>query len=367
MKIELEHAPTEQGVRKVVESYNEWDLLEEVIVGVIEGATVPEWTKEVKASMPSNMEQFYVENGGKHFPADEIQAAAKELEGFVALLEREGVVVKRPDRLDLKRPYSTPEWSSKGGLYQAMPRDILLVIGDEIIESPMAWRSRYFEINAFKPLLKEYFRQGARWTAAPKPELKDDLYNDFYIETALKGHKEYGISEFEPTFDAADFARCGRDIFAQRSNVTNDFGIKWLQRHIGQEYRVHTLEVTDSHPMHIDATFVPLRPGCILVNRSRLRELPAMFDTWEVIEAPMPALPSHHRLYMSSNWLSANTLMLDEKRIVVESHEKEFISVLKRRGFEPILCDFQNFNSFGGSFHCATCDVRRKGNLETYF
>jgi len=58
-----------------------------------------------------------------------------------------------------------------------MPRDILLVIGNEIIESPMAWRSRFFEYRAYRPLIKEYFRQGAKWTTAPKPLMSDELYD----------------------------------------------------------------------------------------------------------------------------------------------------------------------------------------------
>jgi glycine amidinotransferase len=58
-----------------------------------------------------------------------------------------------------------------------MPRDILFVVGNEIIESPMAWRSRFFEYRAYRPLLKEYFRQGAKWTSAPKPQMNDDLYD----------------------------------------------------------------------------------------------------------------------------------------------------------------------------------------------
>ena len=35
----------------------------------------------------------------------------------------------------------------------------------------------------------------------------------------------------KPVFDAADFFRCGRDIFVTRSNVTNLMGIEWLRRH----------------------------------------------------------------------------------------------------------------------------------------
>ena len=62
-----------------------------------------------------------------------------------------------------------------------MPRDILMVVGDEIIEAPMAWRSRFFEYRAYRPLLKEYFKRGAKWTTAPKPLMSDDLYDQVNI------------------------------------------------------------------------------------------------------------------------------------------------------------------------------------------
>lgn len=63
------------------------------------------------------------------------------------------------------------------GMYAAMPRDILMVVGNEIIEAPMAWRSRFFEYRAYRPLIKEYFRKGAKWTTAPKPTMANELYD----------------------------------------------------------------------------------------------------------------------------------------------------------------------------------------------
>ena len=51
-----------------------------------------------------------------------------------------------------------------------------MVVGDEIIETAMAWRSRLFEFYPYKKLLFEYFRRGAKWTAAPRPTMADDLY-----------------------------------------------------------------------------------------------------------------------------------------------------------------------------------------------
>lgn len=61
-----------------------------------------------------------------------------------------------------------------------MPRDILLVVGNEIIEAPMAWRSRFFEYRAYRPLIKDYFRRGAKWTTAPKPTMADELYDQVH-------------------------------------------------------------------------------------------------------------------------------------------------------------------------------------------
>lgn len=56
------------------------------------------------------------------------------------------------------------------------PSRRLLKIGNEIIEAPMAWRSRFFEYRPFRSLIKHYFQQGGGWTAAPKPEMSDALY-----------------------------------------------------------------------------------------------------------------------------------------------------------------------------------------------
>lgn len=42
----------------------------------------------------------------------------------------------------------------------------------------MAWRSRFFEYRPFRSLIKSYFQQGGKWTAAPKPEMADALYVD---------------------------------------------------------------------------------------------------------------------------------------------------------------------------------------------
>ncbi|MDR6306131.1 N-dimethylarginine dimethylaminohydrolase [Nitrobacter vulgaris] len=86
-----------------------------------------------------------------------IEPAQRELDGFVKLLESFGIKVRRPDAVNWKRRFRTPDWHSRG-FVNACPRDSMLVIGDEIVETPMAWPTRYFETHSYRTLLKEYFR-----------------------------------------------------------------------------------------------------------------------------------------------------------------------------------------------------------------
>jgi glycine amidinotransferase len=78
--------------------------------------------------------------------------------------------------MDFSLPVRTPSFAVTGQNTSACPRDVLLVVGDEIIEAPMGMRARYFEYLAYRELVKEYFHAGARWTAAPKPSMSDALY-----------------------------------------------------------------------------------------------------------------------------------------------------------------------------------------------
>jgi len=351
----------------VVNSYSEWDPLEEVIVGIVDGACLPPWHPCLRATMPPGCQPIPRSTVPTLFPDELTKAARQELDIFVHILESEGVIVRRPDPPVPGRSYSTPDWTCPNGLYAAMPRDLLFVFGNDIIEAPMAWRSRYFEVHAYRSLLKDYFRKGAQWTAAPKPQLLDDLYDSRYVVPHDGVFSGSVLTEFEPTFDAADFVRCGRDVFYQKSHVTNEFGVEWLRRHLEGRCVLHELRFRDSHPMHIDATFLPLAPGKVLVNDERVDRLPDMFHDWEVLSAPPPCIPKSHPMYLSSRWVSMNVLMLDEKRVIVEREEEALIASLRRWGFEPIPCPFRSFNSFGGSFHCATLDVRRRGEPKSYF
>ncbi|MEH6376191.1 amidinotransferase [Streptomyces sp. KLMMK] len=354
-----------------VSSHNEWDPLEEVIVGRLDGATIPSGHPVVASNLPPWAARLQGIAAGFRYPRFLIEQAQEELDRFIAVLQSLGITVTRPDPVDHRRRFATPGWSSRG-FCSACPRDSMLVIGDEIIETPMAWPCRYFDTHPYRTLLKDYFRRGARWTAAPKPQLTDALFEaDFRTAEAGEPVRRI-VTEFEPVFDAADFVRAGRDLFVTPSNVTNRMGIEWLRRHLGPGYRIHEIESRCRTPMHIDTTFLPLAPGKVLVNPEYIDvdRLPGVLRSWDVLVAPEPD-PIEDRLLritsMCGKWLNMNVLVLDGHRVVAERHHTRMLRALERWGFEPVPCDLLHYAPFGGSFHCATLDVRRRGTLESYF
>ncbi len=361
----------EQTTTCPVNSHNEWDPLEEVIIGSLDGAMFPAWNVINEATVPSSewaAIEKKVGGAGVPYAPELVEAARKELTEFIHILEAEGVNIRHIQPANYGASFGTPNWQVSSGFCAANPRDPFMVIGNEILETPMADRGRYFEAWGYRELFKEYFKAGAKWTAAPKPQLLDELYDWHYTVPVPDEPMRFMVTEFEPVFDAADFVRCGRDIFCQQSNVTNSLGIMWLQRHLGNGYRVHELQSLCPEAIHIDTTFMPLAPGKVLVNPEYLdvNKLPSILKKWDILIAPEP-VPHQCPLGIVSHWASMNVLMLGEERIVVEKRQEALIKALKGWGFKPIPCSFEAYYPFLGSFHCATLDIRRRGKLQSYF
>jgi glycine amidinotransferase len=358
-----------------IQSYNEWDPLEEVIVGRAEGAIIPSWDEIDRACYGEDMTSLAFKNQGQPFPSELLEKAKIEVEGFVDILIGEGVKVHRPEitsHQDLA--FSTPDWKwNGGGFNQANPRDLIMVVGDTIIEAPTCRKNRQHELKAYRSLLQDLAPR-SKWLSAPRPLLSKSSFNNTTpsktSSLVVKNSKEiiYPITNHEALFEAADFMRCGRDIFYQRSYVSNQKGVDWIKNILGSEYRFHEIVSKCRRPIHIDTTFIPLAPGKALINPEFVESLPSILDNWEIKLAPPPIVnPSRSPYQFGSDWLSMNLFSLDKKRVFVERRQVPLIHLLSEWGFEPVPIPFENFYILGGGLHCCTLDLRRRGSLESYF
>jgi glycine amidinotransferase len=372
----------EKTQKAIVNSWNEWDPLKHIIVGDATGTMVQAPEPACQRNWPQY--DFPFPTYGP-LPKEMEEIGNEQLDNFANLLKKRGIRVDRPTTIDFSQTVQTPDWVQESMFGAMPPRDLLLTVGNEILEATMSQRSRWFEYLCYRPLLEQYFKEDPnfRWEAAPKPRLTEASYHDpdFWVafdqmseEQQWEGYaskKRWNLTEAEPLFDAADVGRFGRDLFVQRSTVTNAAGIDWLQRHF-PNHRVHEVNFKEGSPMHIDATFVPLRPGLALSNRKRVPTNDKMLELfkkndWEIVPCAPPAHDKKAKLSFCSVWLSMNLLVLDPKTVCVEASETAQMEQLDKLGFEVIPVPLWETAAFGGGLHCATADVYREGTLEDYF
>jgi glycine amidinotransferase len=370
-----------QGRQKtVVNAWNEWDPLKHVIVGRADGTMVQ--APEIAVQRDWADRGFPLGAYGP-YPEEMTEKANEQLDNFAAILESRGVRVDRPTPLDFSQTVQTPDWVQETMFGCMPPRDLLLTVGNEILEATMSYRSRWYEYLCFRPLLEQYFKEDPNFlfSAAPKPRLTEETYkkdwwenwNTLSDEDKWKKAEEcdWIPTEKEPLFDAADVIRCGKDLFVQKSMVTNDAGIDWLRRHY-PDHRVHKVWYREHTPWHMDTTIVPLRPGLVLINPVRTplekaqKELFEKND-WEIIEGPPTLLEQKRPMTFCSIWLNINLLVLDPKTVCVEASETPVMELLDKHGMEVVPVPFYEVSPFGGGLHCSTADVYREGTLEDYF
>ena len=365
--------------KTVVNSWIEWDPLKHIIVGRADGTMiqVPEFA--VQRDWPEH--GFPLGTYGP-YPREMEEKANEQLDNFAKALESRGIRVDRPTPLDFSQTVQTPDWVQNSMFGCMPPRDLLLTVGNEILEATMSFRSRWFEYLCYRPLLEQYFKEDPnfRMEAAPKPRLTEHTYKKGFWEewNSLSEEEKYERAEKtnwipteqEPLFDAADVVRFGKDLFVQKSMVTNDAGIDWLRRHY-PDHRIHRVRYRDLTPWHMDTTLVPLRPGLVVFNSVRTplekaqRELFEKND-WEIIEGPKSVLDKKRPMTFCSIWLNLNILVLDPKTVCVEASETPVIELFDKYGFEVIPVPFYEVSPFGGGLHCGSADVYREGTCEDY-
>lgn len=370
-------------------AWNEFDPLEEVIVGIADGSAVP-------PDEPGHVSKIWhlpstLADCGKARLPEKIERASAELDNFAAMLEERGITVRRPTKMAntaVKAPFFESEMMNGW----TCPRDTLLVVGNEIIEAALCWRSRVYEKFAYREILADYHGRDPDflWSSAPHPSVPDELFRPDYHSKDLtmdKRLEQVARQEFvtvdglEPVFDAADAIRCGRDVFVLHSHTCNKLGFDWLRRQLRRHgVRCHLVTMPTVHnPSHIDASIMPLRPP-VGAEKGILLVAPPVADStvvgffaangWEILLCPEPDdWMSQDPEYRgkSSKWIALNILSLDRETVVVAEHDTALIQALESRAFKCVTLPFKNVIEFGGGLHCGTQDIRRRGEKEDYF
>lgn len=389
-----------------INSHNEWDTLREVFVGSAEGSmAVLTWNQP--GNIPENIKEKAYALAKEAYPRWFLDEIKEDLENLSATLRRLGVMVHRPAVHDLTTMYASPFWSStSNNIYNT--RDLHLVVGNNVIESPSHLRSRYYEAMGLYPTWYDYFENGFRWIVAPKPRLDREVLTPYYRDenenalspeavryqqlTGGRIEKLHKLGEHEILFEAANTLRMGKDLLYLVSSSGNYLGAKWLQSVLGDDYRVHVTEDI-YRSSHIDSTVLCLRPGLVLLNSIRVSEknCPALFDSWDKLYFSDVAPTSDAELDfqkkvrdpiatqlnelgfetnlrdMSSPWVGMNFLSVNPETVIVDERQTNLIRLLEQHKFTVVPIRMRHIYTQGGGIHCATLDTVRDSKLESYF
>ena len=366
---------------KIVNSWNDWDPLKRVIVGLCDNSVIPpeEPATSEKVPVDSEMRGMW---GLRPLRTVEVGNAC--LENLVKALEERGVVVDRPTPLQWNQAIGTPDFRNDSMMTCMPPRDILLTMGNEIMASANSFRCRYFRVPGLLAAHEAVLRRGPGLPVDPGPAPAPDrqvlqaqlLRREDLAGGAPGAHRQQGLRHDGSRADAGRRRPLMRHGQGPRSSstalTTNRTAMDWLPALTTPEHRVHAVNFPgDPYPIHIDATFVPLRPGLIINNPQRKlpEEQRAIFEAndWQIVDAAQPAHSEPPEFCYSSVWLSMNCLVLDPKTVIVEASEVYQQEEMDKLGMNVIPVDLRGAYAFGGGLHCSTADVYREGECLDYF
>ena len=305
----------------MINSYNEWDPLEKIIVG---SATNANWPMSDPVFAEEARNSLWTETPAPSGPVPQwiVDEANKELDILAETLARYGATVYRPKEMD---------FVEVNGMYNYCPRDRLLIAGNTLVDCNMMYSCRNQEIKNYHRLIAE-------------------------STNIITMPRDAGM-----VLDAANICRLGDTWLFLESASGNRVAYDWLCRKFPQI----NIELCNFYSgVHIDSTITPLREGLVMLNASRVTEknCPKAFKDWEKIyitEDQIVAQDFYQYPY-ASKWIAMNMLVLDPETVIIDAAQTQLINILKSKGIASIPLTLSHSRTLGGGFHCVTLDTRRK-------
>jgi N-dimethylarginine dimethylaminohydrolase len=305
----------------MVNSCNEWDPLEAIIVGSATNANWP-MTDPVFAEEACN--SLWKKSPAPRGPVNQkiVDQTNRELDILCETLLRYGAAVHRPKPMD---------FVERKGMYNYCPRDRLLVAGDTIVDVNMMYPCRNQEIENYGRILDQ-------------------------TPHVLTMPRDQGL-----TLDAANVCRLGDTWLFLESASGNRAAYEWLCCNFPNI----DIEFCNFYSgVHIDSTITPLRDGLVMLNASRVNKdnCPRAFKDWEKIYVTEDQIvvQDFYQYPYASKWIAMNMLALDPETVIIDAAQTQLITILKSKGIDSIPLTLSHSRTLGGGFHCVTLDLRRK-------
>jgi scyllo-inosamine-4-phosphate amidinotransferase 1 len=302
----------------MINSVNEWDPVEEVVVGIADHAN---WPTNDPVFAEESSKTLWTETPVPSGPVPQwiVDEANEDLNALANVLVQYGATVRRPEPMN---------FVELNGMYNYCPRDRLLIAGNTVVDVNMMYPCRNQEINALSKVIGDV--------------------------PVITMPRDQGM-----VLDAANICRLNDTWLFLESYSGNRAAYNWLC----DQFPHINIELCNFYAgVHIDSTIVPLREGLVLLNGHRVNEsnCPRVFDSWTKIYATDVVAQEFYQYPYASKWIALNMLVLDPNTVIVDRHQTQLIRTLEQHQFTVIPLELRHSRTLGGGFHCVTLDTRRK-------
>jgi hypothetical protein len=325
---------------------NEWDQLEEVIVG----------TSYSNCNI----------NGLDRV----IEETNEDLNILHDIFETFDVTVHRPIQPDFSLDIHHP----------IMPRDILGAYDDVIIKAYGAVHSRIKEHECYENILDHV--HGYHLLEMPVPNIiKTEDYEIVQDHTnKIKMQQRYDKYEDEILFESANILKCN-DMLLHTQSAEKDTangkgtekGLKWMKSKFPDKKWIEI-----SAGGHADGKLALLREGLLLTWREEY--IPEELSHWDriivkdnakfpkefVIQKKQQYYSDYVMKYLSDwvgfakeSWFDVNCISVNPSTIITVGHNLENIKQIEKFGIDVVVWNHRHRYFWDGGAHCCTQDIRR--------
>jgi glycine amidinotransferase len=315
-----------------IQVHYEWGTLKEVVVGIPYFRIPEELPDYLKNFYPVTYYRFLDENRGKTIEQADPTLYGKmteQMNAAIEILRNHGIKVHRPEELNQAEQKYLDDQEYTGGI-QLFPRDPMLVIGDNFIETePLGPLRRRERFGIRRAIYGRLLNSNAKVVSMP-PALPSD------------NNKE--TLRPSPILEGGDVFVMGKDIYVGVSgNGSNAEGVEWLQQYLGSEYTVQKIELTSKF-LHLDCCLATPRKGLAIVCCEAFEKgLPEFLRDWQLIELPIE---------QACERMGCNGLILDENTILIHTDLPDLVKKLENAGQKVITTPFDAIYRFSGAFRC---------------
>ena len=146
--------------------YTEYDPLESVIVG--------------DTYAPGDVDHLLTAGNTTQFNRI-LEETKQDLDLLADFLKQGNVQVLRPD-VHHYHSVNMPTFDVRLPIAPVVPRDALIVMGKNIVQTYTSYTDRYFDAISYYSIFESMFREGYRWVSQPAPMLQNlNTEDDWFV------------------------------------------------------------------------------------------------------------------------------------------------------------------------------------------